>query len=70
VVLPLPKDLYSEKVANAQVWLFAAGFVFLLIGISITSNMLVMLGGIVLLLSVILFNYNIFKIVFHKAKNK
>jgi hypothetical protein len=70
VVLPLPKDLYSEKVANAQVWLFAAGFVFLLIGISITSQILVMLGGIVLFLSVTLYNYNIFKIVFHKAKIK
>jgi cbb3-type cytochrome oxidase subunit 1 len=70
VVLPLPKDLYSEKVANAQVWLFAAGFVFLLIGISVTSQILVMLGGIVLFLSVTLYNYNIFKIVFHKAKIK
>jgi hypothetical protein len=70
VVLPLPKDLYSEKVANAQVWFFAAGFVFLLIGISITSNNFVMLGGLVLLLSVALYNYNVFKIVFHKAKIK
>ncbi len=70
VVLPLPKDLYSEKVANAQVWLFATGFVLLLIGISATSKTLVLLGGIVLLLSVALYNINIFKIVFHKAKIK
>ncbi len=70
VVLPLPKDLYSEKVANAQVWLFAAGFVFLLIGISSSSKNLVMLGGIILLLSVTLYNFNILKIVFHKARIK
>jgi hypothetical protein len=70
VVLPLPKDLYSEKVAIAQVWLFAIGFGLLLIGISVTSVTLVMISGILLLLSVALYNFNILKIVLHKPKNK
>ena len=70
VILPLPKDLYSEKVAIAQVWLFAIGFGLLLIGISATSATLVMISGILLLLSVALYNFNIFKIVLHKPKNK
>ena len=70
VVLPLPKDLYSEKVATMQVWLFAIGFGLLLIGISATSTTLVIISGIFLLLSVTLYNFNILKIVLHKPKNK
>ncbi|PKP51422.1 MAG: hypothetical protein CVT92_12800 [Bacteroidetes bacterium HGW-Bacteroidetes-1] len=70
VVLPLPKDLYSEKVAIAQVWLFVIGFGLLLIGISATSKTLVMISGILLLLSVALYNFNILKIVLHKPTNK
>lgn len=70
VVLPLPKDLYSEKVAIAQVWLFAVGFGLLLIAISVTSKALVMISGILLLLSAALYNFNILKIVLHKPTNK
>lgn len=70
VILPLPKDLYFEKVAVAQTWFFAIGFAVLLSGISAATEKLVMAGGIVLLLSVALYNFNIFKIVFHKPKSK
>lgn len=70
LVLPLPKDLYSEKVASAQLWLFAIGFVLLLIGISASVITILLLGAIVLLLSATLYNFNLFKIIFHKPKNK
>ncbi len=70
VVLPLPKDLYSEKAATAQVWLFAVGFGLLLIGISATNKILVLTSGIFLFLSVALYNFNIFKIVLHKPTKK
>ncbi len=70
VVLPLPKDLYSEKIASAQLWLFAIGFVLLLIGISTSIITILLLGAIVLLLSATLYNFNLFKIIFHKPKNK
>ena len=70
VVLPLPKDLYSEKVAIAQLWFFAAGFVLLLLGISTTIVNLLILSGIVLFLSAALYNFNLFKIIFHKPQNK
>ena len=66
VKLPLPKDLFSEKVAIAQLWLFALGFLLLLTGISSTTNCLVSTGGTVLFLSVALYNYNVLKIIFHK----
>lgn len=70
LVLPLPKDLYSEKVAVAQLWLFAAGFALLLIGISASFNSLLLSGGALLFLSVALYNINVFKIIFHQPKIK
>ncbi len=70
VVLPLPKDLYSEKIAIAQLWLFDIGFVLLLIGISASITRILFLGGTILLLSAALYNFNLFKIIFHKPKNK
>jgi len=70
VVLPLPKDLYSEKIAIAQLWLFAIGFVLLLIGISASVTHILFLGGTILFLSAALYNFNLFKIIFHKPKNK
>lgn len=70
VILPLPKDLFSEKVAILQVWFFAIGFGLLLIGVSATSATLVMTSGLLLFLSVVLYNFNVLKIVLHKPKNK
>jgi len=66
--LPLPKDLYSEKIAIAQVWFFATGFLLLLVGILTTIKAIVMISGITLFLSVALYNLNIFKIILHQPK--
>mgnify|MGYP001585360992 CR=1 FL=1 len=69
VKMPLPKELYTEKVAIAQLWLFAIGFILLFAGIITIITTLIMISGIVLFLSVSLYNYNIFKIIFHQPKN-
>ena len=55
VKLPLPKDLFSEKVAIAQLWLFALGFLLLLIGITTAINNILSAGGAILFLSVALY---------------
>ncbi len=68
VKMPLPKDLYSEKVATIQLWLFALGFVTLLVGITFTTNNIVRASGILLFIAVALYNFNILKIVFHQPK--
>ncbi len=70
LILPLPKDLYSEKVAIIQTWLFAAGFALLLGGVSAVSDTVVIAGGVVLFLSVGFYLFNILKIVLHKPKSK
>lgn len=67
--LPLPKDLYNEKIAVAQLWLFALGIVVFLIGIISSNTFLIQLSGVILFLSVILYNINMLKIIFHQPKN-
>jgi len=64
--IPLPKELYSEKIANLQLWSFSIGFATLLTGIILKNNDIVSLSGIILTLTILLYNYNILKIVFHK----
>lgn len=66
--IPFPKDLYSEKGATAQLWVFAVGFAVLLVGIVIQNGMIVRSGGLLLLSSVLIYNWNIIKIVLHKSK--
>jgi len=67
--LPLPKDLYNEKIAVAQLWLFALGIILFLIGVIASINLLIQLSGVVLFLSVTLYNFNMLKIIFHQPIN-
>ncbi len=64
--IPLPKELYSENFANIQLWFFATGFIIMMAGIFLKITSIVSSGGIVLFCSVLLYNFNILKIVFHK----
>lgn len=64
--IPLPKDLYSESAANIQLYLFLVGFFINLSGIIISNNTIIVIGGICLTGSAVLYNINVFKIVFHK----
>ncbi|MFP5471297.1 MAG: hypothetical protein ACLGGV_06850 [Bacteroidia bacterium] len=68
IKIPFPKELYSEKVALAQFWLFISGLTILVCGIVLQNNTTVSIGGTALFLSVILYNFNILKIIFHKPK--
>ena len=66
---PLPKDLYSENIANMQLYLFLAGFLVTLMGIVISNEISILIGAICLSVTAILYNINVFKIVFHKRKS-
>lgn len=65
---PFPKELYSEKVAQLQLWGFIIGFIIFLVAILIESEEMVQIGGLLLFVSALLYNYNILKIVFHKPQ--
>ena len=66
---PLPKDLYSENVANMQLYLFIAGFLVALTGIIVSNEISILIGVICLSVTAVLYNINVFKIVFHKRKS-
>jgi len=61
----LPKDLFSEKLAKNQFILHIAGFITILIAIFLKLKIIFLAGTLCLLLSAILFNINIFKLLFH-----
>ncbi len=65
--IPLPIELYSRNIATAQLLMFILGFFILMIGIVITENGCIRLGASFLLLSILLYNYNIYKIILHKS---
>lgn len=67
--IPFPKDLFSEKVATIQLWSFTGGFVLLLLGVIIQNTVIVSSGGLIMFFAVILYNFNILKIVFHRPIN-
>ena len=63
---PLPRDLYSDKMAIAQLMVYAAGFFVLLTGTLLVQTVVIRAGALLLLLSAVLYNLNLWKIVFHK----
>ncbi len=67
---PLPKDLYSEKIAKMQLYVFLSGFVIALAGIIRSNSTLISIGSIGLIGAAILYNFNILKIVLHKQKTE
>lgn len=65
---PLPRELYSEKIASIQFYLYLSFIIIIPIGILSNSLVLVKVGSIILLLVTILYNINVFKIILHKVK--
>lgn len=67
--VPLPVELYSDKIANMHLITFFVGIVSLITGILIGSVMVVKVAAILLIITACLYNYNVFKIIFHKEIN-
>lgn len=65
---PLPRELYSEKIASIQFYLYLGFIITMPIGILSNSLVLVKIGSIALLLVAILYNINVFKIILHNVK--
>ncbi|MFD1293537.1 hypothetical protein ACFQ5N_06795 [Lutibacter holmesii] len=66
---PLPRELYSEKIATVQFILY---FVFIgafVIGFLFNQILFIKIGSYALLIVALLYNVNIFKIITHKVKS-
>ncbi len=64
--VPLPMELYSDKIAHYHFYTFVAGIIALITGILINIVIVIKIGAILLIITAILYNYNVFKIIFHK----
>ncbi len=64
---PLPMELYSEKVAVLHFWTYLAGLILLITGILFASSLVIRIAAIIFIVTGLLYNYNVFKIILHKA---
>ena len=64
--VPLPKDLYSEQITIWQFRIFIAAFLVFALGIIIQKVMIIRIGAVLWLIVAVLYNINVFKLMFHK----
>ena len=64
---PLPKDLYSEKIANWQLRIFIVGFILLLVGILVSTVIFIKIASLLLIVTALLYNFNVLKMLLHKT---
>jgi hypothetical protein len=65
---PLPRELYSEKVASAHFYLYLLFIITMILGLVLDQVFLIRIGSYLLLFVAILYNMNVFKMIFHKTK--
>lgn len=65
---PLPRELYSEKIANIQIVVYFVFIISFIIGLLFNQLLFIKIGNYTLLLVAILYNVNIFKMITHKVK--
>ncbi len=64
----LPKDLYSQKLVNAQFVIYLCALPILIAGILLSAPVIIKIGAILLLLTALLYTINVLKIVMHNFK--
>jgi hypothetical protein len=67
---PNPKDLYSAKVFDVMAIAYLIGFTLFITGILIPSNLLLKSSSACILLAALLYNWNVFAVIFHKPSIK
>ncbi|WP_276361917.1 cytochrome C oxidase subunit I [Daejeonella sp. H1SJ63] len=64
---PAPKDLFSEKLFNIMAILYLTGFFIFIAGITSLNDILLKSGAVSLLMSAIVYVWNVIKVVLHKT---
>ena len=65
---PLPRELYSNRIASIQFYLYLIFIILTPIGVLLNTEIIVKLGCFTLLLVSVLYMTNVFKIILHKVK--
>ena len=67
--IPLPKDLFSEKLLNFQLIVFLTSYIGLLLGLFFSLHFFILFSTILFIVVAILYNINIWKIISVKSLN-
>ncbi len=65
--VPMPGDLFSEKIARLHMWTYGAGLALILVGIGLRQKTILLTGGLFFLATAILYAANIIKMVRHQT---
>lgn len=68
--IPLPNELYSEKIASAHYYSNIAAFVFIIVGVLFSLPVVIQTAAVLYIITSILFAYNTFKIILHTEKTE
>lgn len=63
---PNPKDLFSATIFNIMGITYLAGFIFFIAGIFLSSSLILQAGSALLLITAVLYNFNVLKMLLHK----
>jgi hypothetical protein len=66
--IPLPQEIYSDRVARWHMQTYYVAFTFLMLGELARQVWLIQSAAAMFIITAVLYNYNVFKIVFHKEK--
>ena len=67
---PLPRELYSEKIASVQMIAYFLFITAMVLGILLNNISLIRIGAYILIVVAVLYNLNVLKIVKHKVKTE
>lgn len=67
---PNPKDLFDNKIYIVSGITYLIGFIIFGVGIISANHLILNLGAVFLLLTALIYNFNVFTILFHKEKKK
>lgn len=67
---PLPRELYSEKIASVQIIAYFLFIAAMVLGLMLNNIILIRIGAYILIVVAILYNLNVLKIVKHKVKTE
>ena len=67
---PLPRELYSEKIASVQMIAYFLFITTMVVGLLVNNIILIQIGSYILIVVAVLYNLNVLKIVRHKVKTE
>jgi hypothetical protein len=66
--VPSPAELFNKRAFTIQVYSYIAAFIFILIGILISKVQVLQAGAFFLLISALIYNMNVWKVLLHKNR--